>query len=128
MSKCTIIHTIILDYKRTQLVPEKFGTDIEIFHNYHVPLEWKCNHERPQTACYIKIICDRTKDNKVIGLHILGPNCGEILQGFALAFKVGFTKEQLDETVGIHPTCAEHLTSLTIPKKDGVELEGPAGC
>lgn len=45
--------------------------------------------------------------NRVIGLHVLGPNAGEVTQGFAAAIKCGLTKELLDETIGIHPTCAE---------------------
>jgi len=43
----------------------------------------------------------------VIGFHVLGPNAGEITQGFAAAIKCGLTKELLDETIGIHPTCGE---------------------
>lgn len=42
-----------------------------------------------------------------MGFHIISPNAGEITQGIGLAMKLGFTKEQLDNTVGIHPTCAE---------------------
>lgn len=43
----------------------------------------------------------------MIGFHVLGPNAGEITQGFAAAMKCGLTKQLLDNTVGIHPTCAE---------------------
>lgn len=45
--------------------------------------------------------------NRVIGFHILGPNAGEITQGFAAAMKCGLTKQLLDDTIGIHPTCGE---------------------
>ena len=45
--------------------------------------------------------------NRVIGFHVLGPNAGEVTQGFAAAIKCGLTKELLDETIGIHPTCGE---------------------
>lgn len=45
--------------------------------------------------------------DRVIGFHYLGPNAGEVTQGFSVAMKCGVTKEQLDSTVGIHPTCAE---------------------
>lgn len=44
---------------------------------------------------------------RVIGFHYLGPNAGEVTQGFGAAMKCGITKEQLDGTIGIHPTCAE---------------------
>jgi len=43
----------------------------------------------------------------VIGFHVLGPNAGEITQGFAAAMKCGLTKQLLDDTIGIHPTCGE---------------------
>lgn len=43
----------------------------------------------------------------MIGFHVLGPNAGEIIQGFAAAMKCGLTKQLLDDTIGIHPTCAE---------------------
>lgn len=42
-----------------------------------------------------------------MGFHILGPNAGEVTQGFAAALKCGLTKKQLDSTIGIHPVCAE---------------------
>ena len=42
-----------------------------------------------------------------MGFHFLGPNAGEVTQGFAVAMKCGLTKTTLDSTIGIHPTCAE---------------------
>ena len=44
---------------------------------------------------------------RVIGMHVVGPNAGEMIQGFALAFKTGATKEHFDDLIGIHPTNAE---------------------
>lgn len=41
------------------------------------------------------------------GLHYLGPNAGEVMQGFAAAIKCGLNKAALDSTIGIHPTNAE---------------------
>ena len=43
----------------------------------------------------------------MVGFHVLGPNAGEITQGFAAAMKCGLTKQLLDDTIGIHPTCGE---------------------
>ena len=45
-----------------------------------------------------------------MGLHFLGPNAGEVMQGFAIAFKFNATKADFDRLIGIHPTCAEVLT------------------
>ena len=44
---------------------------------------------------------------KVIGFHVLGPNAGEITQGYAVAMRLGATKADFDATIGIHPTCTE---------------------
>jgi len=49
-------------------------------------------------------------------LHYAGPNAGEIMQGFAVAIKMGLTKAILDSTIGIHPTIAEDLTNMTVTK------------
>merc|ERR1711871_1032685 len=70
------------------------------------PLEWTVPH-REDNACYAKVISDANDDERIIGLHFLGPNAGEIMQAFALSMRCGATKAQLDATVGIHPTTAE---------------------
>ena len=44
---------------------------------------------------------------RVIGFHVLGPNAGEITQGYAVAMKLNATKADFDDTIGIHPTCSE---------------------
>jgi pyruvate/2-oxoglutarate dehydrogenase complex dihydrolipoamide dehydrogenase (E3) component len=51
-------------------------------------------------------------DEKVIGCHIMGHGADEMLQGFAVAIKMGATKKQFDDTVAIHPTSAEELVTL----------------
>ncbi len=43
---------------------------------------------------------------------MVGPDAGEIMQGFAVAMKIGVTKTQLDSTIGIHPTSAEELVTM----------------
>lgn len=49
---------------------------------------------------------------KVVGIHIVGADAAEIVQGFAVAVKFGLTKQQFDATIGIHPTAAEELVTL----------------
>jgi len=51
-------------------------------------------------------------DEKVIGCHIIGEGADEMLQGFAVAIKMGATKSQLDDTVAIHPTSSEELVTM----------------
>jgi glutathione reductase (NADPH) len=52
------------------------------------------------------------KSDRVVGIHVAGPDAGEIVQGFAVAVKCGATKAQFDATVGIHPTSAEELVTM----------------
>lgn len=68
------------------------------------------NYER-EDSCYAKLVVEKSTD-KILGFHVLGPNAGEITQGFAAAILKGITKEDLDHTVGIHPTMAEEFTLL----------------
>ena len=76
--------------------------------------------------CYLKALVDKT-DGRVVGLHILGPNCGEIMQGFGVAIKLGCTFDDLQNTVGIHPTVAESFTTLEVTKASGEDADA-GGC
>ena len=62
----------------------------------------------------MKIIVERG-GGRVVGLHVVGPDAPEIVQGFAVALKWGLTKEQFDATIGIHPTAAEELVTMRTP-------------
>ena len=87
---------------------EKFGKDnIVAWGSVYKPLEWNMNWNTRNTNCYAKVVCKKDEDSKVIGLHFLGPNAGEVTQGFGVAILKGITKDDLDHTVGIHPTVAE---------------------
>uniref|UniRef100_A0A8C5GIK1 thioredoxin-disulfide reductase (NADPH) n=1 Tax=Gouania willdenowi TaxID=441366 RepID=A0A8C5GIK1_GOUWI len=100
-----------LEYGSCGLPEEKaielYGTEnLEIFHSLLWPLEFTVP-SRDNNQCYAKLICNKLDNDRVIGFHYLGPNAGEVTQGFGVAMKCGVTKEQLDGTIGIHPTCAE---------------------
>ena len=66
---------------------------------------------KSQAPTSYKIICTG-KEEKVVGLHILGIGSAEILQGFGVAVKMGATKADFDSCVAIHPTSAEELVTL----------------
>uniref|UniRef100_A0A8C1BKJ7 thioredoxin-disulfide reductase (NADPH) n=1 Tax=Cyprinus carpio carpio TaxID=630221 RepID=A0A8C1BKJ7_CYPCA len=86
---------------------EIYGQEnLEIYHSLFWPLEFTVPG-RDNNRCYAKIICNKLDNDRVIGFHYLGPNAGEVTQGFGAAMKCGITKDQLDNTIGIHPTCAE---------------------
>jgi len=59
----------------------------------------------------VKLVVDRDED-RVLGVHVLGPGAAEIIPGFAVALQCGATKAQFDATLGVHPTLAEALLTL----------------
>jgi thioredoxin reductase (NADPH) len=104
--------------------------EFTIYYALFTPLQWRpatFDNEHFKDKCLVKMIVE-TKTEKVVGLHLLGPNVGETMQGFAVAMKMGVTKAQIDETVGIHPTSAEEIVGLTAIKSAGEELEAKEGC
>jgi len=76
--------------------------------------------------CFTKLVV--LTSGKVVGFHFIGPNAGEVTQGFALAVKLGATKSDFDDLVGIHPTDAEALCGLTVTKSSGVSFVAAGGC
>ena len=89
---------------------EKFGADkIKVYKNTFVDLYYAVAKEKPRTL--VKLIV-MGEDEKVIGCHIVGRGADEIIQGFAVAVKMGATKSDFDNTVAIHPTAGEELVTL----------------
>uniref|UniRef100_A0A4W5P8P1 Thioredoxin reductase 3 n=1 Tax=Hucho hucho TaxID=62062 RepID=A0A4W5P8P1_9TELE len=106
---------------------ELYGQDnLEVYHSLFWPLEFTVPN-RDNNKCYSKIICNKLDNDRVIGFHYLGPNAGEVTQGYGVAMKCGLTKEQLDNTIGIHPTCAEIFTTMEVTKSSGGDIT-QAGC
>jgi glutathione reductase (NADPH) len=100
---------------------EKFR-DITVYKNRFRAMR----HSFPKSETYslFKIIVE-TATQKVVGVHIASDDAGEILQGIAVAMKMGATKDDLDATIGIHPTSAEELVTMRDPSyfyKDGIKV------
>jgi len=68
----------------------------------------------------MKLVC-AGEDQKVVGIHLIGDNVDEMLQGFAVAVKMGATKADFDGTIAIHPISAEELVTMKTPEPDPVE-------
>lgn len=64
-----------------------------------------------QEKTLMKLVVDADTD-KVLGCHMVGPDAGEIIQGLGIALKAGATKQQFDETIGVHPTAAEEFVTM----------------
>ncbi len=62
----------------------------------------------------MKLVVDDAND-RVVGLHMVGADAGETIQGFAVAMKAGATKAVFDATLGIHPTAAEEFVTMRTP-------------
>jgi glutathione reductase (NADPH) len=60
---------------------------------------------------HMKLVVDRASQ-RVVGAHMIGADAGEIIQGVAIAVKLGATKAQFDATIGIHPTAAEEFVTM----------------
>ena len=84
-------------------------------------------HSFPKTETYtmFKIIVETATD-KVVGVHLASDSAGEMMQGVGVAVKMGATKAQFDQTIGIHPTSAEELVTMRTPSylyKNGKKVE-----
>ncbi|WP_437587225.1 glutathione-disulfide reductase [Sorangium sp. So ce1000] len=73
----------------------------------------------------MKLVVDRATD-RVLGVHMVGPDAGEIIQGFAVALKCNATKAQFDATIGIHPTAAEEFVTMREPLRN-IDRSPPMG-
>jgi glutathione reductase (NADPH) len=87
---------------------ERHG-DIEVYRTTFGPLRHQLTGSGEQVL--MKLVVDK-KSERVLGVHMIGPDAGEIIQGFAVALKCGATKRQFDTTIGIHPTMAEEFVTM----------------
>jgi glutathione reductase (NADPH) len=71
---------------------------------------------------FMKLVVDRRTD-RVVGAHMVGTDAAEIMQGLAIAIKVGATKKQFDQTIGIHPSAAEEFVTMREKAPDPVEAQ-----
>lgn len=90
---------------------DKYG-EIVIYKSRFKPMKLSLSDSDEKT--FMKIIVDKSSD-RVIGVHMLGHDAGEIIQGIAIAIKAGATKAVFDSTIGIHPTAAEEFVTMRTP-------------
>lgn len=85
------------------------GIEITVYKSDFKPMVHTLSKRDERT--FMKMIVNKATD-KVIGIHMVGLDSAEILQGFAVAIKAGATKADFDSTIGIHPTSAEELVTM----------------
>ncbi len=88
---------------------------IDVYKSKFTPMKYSLSDNDEKT--FMKLIVDRSSD-KVLGVHMIGPDAGEIIQGIAIAIKAGATKKVFDSTIGIHPTAAEEFVTMRDPVSD----------
>jgi len=90
---------------------EKYGQDdIKIYKSTFTNMYFAMSDRKQKTT--MKLICVKSENERIVGLHMIGLNCDEMLQGFSVAVKMGATKAQFDDTVAIHPTASEELVTM----------------
>lgn len=93
-----------------QAAIDKYGREkLEIYQVKFTALLYALDENK--LASKMKLVTLK-ENKKIIGCHLIGPNADEILQGFAVAIKMGATKNDFDNTVAIHPTSAEELVTM----------------
>lgn len=94
-----------------QQAREEYG-EIEVYRSSFTHMKHTLSGADEKTL--MKILVDK-KSDRVIGMHMVGAEAGEIIQGLAAAMKMGITKKVLDSTIGIHPTAAEEFVTMREP-------------
>ncbi len=87
----------------------RYGSAIKVYRSKFRPMYYTLPDKQEKTL--MKLIVN-TKDDKVIGAHMVGDSAAEIIQGVAIAVKMGATKADFDATVGIHPSSAEEFVTM----------------
>ncbi|HYW04362.1 MAG TPA: glutathione-disulfide reductase [Gammaproteobacteria bacterium] len=90
---------------------ERHGDDaVRVYQTRFVPMYYALTEHKPRSAMRLVTV---GPEERVVGLHMIGDGVDEMLQGFAVAVRMGATKRDFDETVAIHPTSAEELVTMT---------------
>jgi glutathione reductase (NADPH) len=87
----------------------EYGDAVRVYTSEFVPLYHALTERQPRTVMKLVTAGD---EQRVVGCHVAGEDADEMLQGFAVALRMGATKRDLDDTVAIHPTSSEELVTM----------------
>jgi glutathione reductase (NADPH) len=100
----------------------KFGAaSVQVYQTSFTPMLHA--FARRKVKCSMKLVVAGAQQ-KVVGCHIIGPGADEMLQGFAIAVRMGATKRDFDDTVAIHPTVAEELVTMRNSRPAVAQVRG----
>lgn len=102
-------HPPIASVGLTETQARASGADIKVYRSQFTPMRRTLAAHKPKTL--MKLICAGPTE-RVVGIQMLGDGVDEMLQGFAVAVKLGATKGDFDRTVAIHPTSSEELVTM----------------
>jgi glutathione reductase (NADPH) len=105
-------HPPIATIGMTEQQAQEHYCGIRVYQSDFTPMRYALNEQGTKTG--LKLIC-AGEDEKVVGIHIIGDSADEMMQGFAVAVKMGATKADFDRTVAIHPSSAEELVTMKEP-------------
>jgi glutathione reductase (NADPH) len=89
----------------------RYGDELSVYTTRFVPMDFALAPESARRRSVMKLICAGA-DERVVGAHVFGVGADEMLQGFAVAVRMGATKADFDDTVAIHPTSAEEMVTM----------------
>ncbi len=87
----------------------RFSERVQVFTTTFVPMYHALTTRKPRAQMKLVTV---GPEQRIVGIHVLGPGADEMLQGFAVALRMGATKRDFDDTVAIHPTSAEELVTM----------------
>lgn len=85
------------------------GNEVKVYSARFTAMYHALTEHRPKTA--MKLVCAGA-DERIVGAHVIGDGADEMLQGFAVAIRMGATKADFDNTIAIHPTSAEEFVTM----------------
>jgi glutathione reductase (NADPH) len=92
-----------------QCARAEYGSRVKIYQTRFTGLYHAVTTRKPRTAMKLVVL---EPDERVLGIHAIGMGADELIQGFAVAVRMGARKADLDSTLAIHPTAAEELVTM----------------
>jgi glutathione reductase (NADPH) len=88
---------------------DRHGADVKVYASGFVPMYHALTPQKPRAEMKLVTV---GPEERIVGCHVIGAGADEMLQGFAVAVKMGATKKDFDDTVAIHPTSAEEFVTM----------------
>jgi len=88
---------------------DQYGDDVKVYESRFTPMVYAFSDEKVSSRMKLIVTGD---DQRIVGCHVIGDGADEMMQGFAVAIRMGATKADFDDTVAIHPTSAEEFVTM----------------